>query len=1149
MRGAMSRGGVTGQVWGAAKFVKLLPLLTVVALLAGVPAAVSGQTMPTVRITQTTIDVTEGTDSEAQVTVEISPAPSFVADVTISTMEGTAEAPEDFEQLTQAIQFSSTVTSQTVSVEIKDDLIYEPPENIFVNLSSSDPRIDVVNTGTEIRIENDEVIELALGSEMIIVQEGSTAQQLCVVRSDSGSVIIGSGISFDMHIRFTDPGGALVSGQDNPASVGIAAGSTQWCVDFNTQDVDDTTDVNFELRRTPLHPRDVRLSDRRYTTVRVVDTPDCATNGAVTDPTNLVADCNALLMAKEYLRGTATLNWSDSLAIGSWEGVTLSETPLRVTELNLGGKGLNGTLPSELGELVRLRKLRLTGNSLISGIPTELNSLVRIDEFHLNSNRLSGEIPDLRNLGSSLGTTAIIYFRLGNNELTGDIEDVQLPTERMKELDLSNNSLTGDPSVFLVSIQNSIQYGSLGLTGIRLAGNNFNTCIPLYLVEVLDDRARRLLGEDDVLDPLAGLDHDFANMTCPLVPFVRRPAQDFNALVGAENTNPWGIWSDGETMWVSDEGDDKIYAYDLDTKARYSVKDFDSLGVAGNTSPAGIWSDGTTMWVVNRTGGYLCVVGHDCPTYVKIYAYGLASEDREGEKDFDTLNPPGNRGPNRAPQGIWSDGATMWVGDFIEDSINAYSLETTRREEERDFDTLGPADNSRGIWSDRKTMWVANWSDKKIYAYSLVTKRRDEGRDFDTLVTAGNSSPRGIWSDGETMWVVDSGEDKIYAYYMPTGLSRPVTDSNRITARPVIDPGDVDPARPSVIKPDLCVADIVDPDGGEIELGDTIADSWVGGCPSVTRGGRLAKYYTFNLPITTAAEIAFDSHLDDYLVLRSGGLSGSVVEQDDDDGPGNNSLISGTLKAGEVHHRGHHLLRRRRGGGVHPLGQGRPPHPVRWPRGRHSPRRLHRRRAHHDRQAVAHPAHGHAGNHHRGRRRLRRGHRPARRRPSLGRQRRHRGSGPPQDSLGAVRRHNRRDPRVRELVGPHAGGRAGDTDPTRRRARPEPGPPRPGSPHRQGRGRPAATAVSRRAFIIRHRHVLRRTRRVCLGHHLPKEPRQLRRPGDRPLADRGRGHHRSPHIRPGDPRRHRLPVPGRQLQSQRQRTSAGPAPRPPGHRR
>ena len=92
---------------------------------------------------------------------------------------------------------------------------------------------------------------------------------------------------------------------------------------------------------------------------------------------------------------------------------------------------------------------------------------------------------------------------------------------------------------------------------------------------------------------------------------------------------------------------------------------------------------------------------------------------------------------------------------------------------------------------------------------------------------------------------------------------------------------------------------MVDPDGGEIELGDTITDSWISGCPSVTRGGRLAKYYTFNLPITTSAEIALDSHLDDLPRPPPRRPLGSVVEQDDDDGPGNNSLISGTLKAGK----------------------------------------------------------------------------------------------------------------------------------------------------------------------------------------------------------------------------------------------------------
>ena len=38
---------------------------------------------------------------------------------------------------------------------------------------------------------------------------------------------------------------------------------------------------------------------------------------------------------------------------------------------------------------------------------------------------------------------------------------------------------------------------------------------------------------------------------------------------------------------------DKVYAYDMTTKARDASKDFDTA----NLLPTGIWSDGTTMWV------------------------------------------------------------------------------------------------------------------------------------------------------------------------------------------------------------------------------------------------------------------------------------------------------------------------------------------------------------------------------------------------------------------------------------------------------------------------------------------------------------------------------------------------------------------------
>ena len=228
-----------------------------------------------------------------------------------------------------------------------------------------------------------------------------------------------------------------------------------------------------------------------------------------------------------------------------------------------------------------------------------------------------------------------------------------------------------------------------------------------------------------------------------------KAVDDLDGLLTAGNASPIGIWSDGATIWVADDIDDKIYAYNTDG-TRDSNKDFDTLDAAGNNTPRGIWSDGETMWVADI----------DDET---IYAYRMSDKARDDDKDFDTLDPAGNDNPN----GIWSDGETMWVADFTDNKIYAYNTDGTR-DSDKDFDTLAAGNTRpRGIWSDGETMWVADSSDGKIYAYRVSDRARDGDRDFDTLIAAGNNAPLGIWSDGETMWVADITHDKVYSYNMP----------------------------------------------------------------------------------------------------------------------------------------------------------------------------------------------------------------------------------------------------------------------------------------------------------------------------------------------------------------------------------------------
>ena len=122
----------------------------------------------------------------------------------------------------------------------------------------------------------------------------------------------------------------------------------------------------------------------------------CVSGGAVVDATNtgLVSDCGMLLAARDTLAGTAALNWSADTPIADWTGVALGEASGRVTEILLGGMGLNGRIPTELGSLANLEWLDLSDNRLTGVIPTELGNLSNLQELYLGGNLLTGCVPD-----------------------------------------------------------------------------------------------------------------------------------------------------------------------------------------------------------------------------------------------------------------------------------------------------------------------------------------------------------------------------------------------------------------------------------------------------------------------------------------------------------------------------------------------------------------------------------------------------------------------------------------------------------------------------------------------------------------------------------------------------------------------------------
>ena len=233
-----------------------------------------------------------------------------------------------------------------------------------------------------------------------------------------------------------------------------------------------------------------------------------------------------------------------------------------------------------------------------------------------------------------------------------------------------------------------------------------------------------------------------ARLAQDLAEVQRRSPLDFDDL---SNNVPFGLWSDGATLWSAAWWSGGLVAFDLDTQARLSAQDIATA--SDNPSPTGLWSDGVTLWASDYGGG--------------VYAYRLADGARvPGEDIAAALEEAGND----TPTGLWSDGTTLWVADYFDAHVYAYGLADKARDEAREF-ALADGTKAYGLWSDGTTVWTADFADGRVQAYRLANGRFDASRGYNTS-TVGNSAPVSLWSDGETLWVGDRYDEKLYAYAM-----------------------------------------------------------------------------------------------------------------------------------------------------------------------------------------------------------------------------------------------------------------------------------------------------------------------------------------------------------------------------------------------
>ncbi|KAL5202741.1 hypothetical protein ABZP36_013693 [Zizania latifolia] len=187
---------------------------------------------------------------------------------------------------------------------------------------------------------------------------------------------------------------------------------------------------------------------------------------------------------------------SDDPCSARWDGIHCDENS-RVTELNLFGmniegtlsddignltalrtldlssnRGLGGTLTPAIGNLVQLTKLALIGCSFNGTLPSELGNLSQLEFFALNSNKFTGHIPP------SLGKLSkVTWLDLADNNLTGPIPNSRDHGAGFDQLimaqhfHLNQNMLQG-------SIPDYLFNSSMALKHILLDRNKFGGLIP-----------------------------------------------------------------------------------------------------------------------------------------------------------------------------------------------------------------------------------------------------------------------------------------------------------------------------------------------------------------------------------------------------------------------------------------------------------------------------------------------------------------------------------------------------------------------------------------------------------------------------------------------------------------------------------------------
>ena len=154
-------------------------------------------------------------------------------------------------------------------------------------------------------------------------------------------------------------------------------------------------------------------------------------------------------------------------------------TLIQLQVLRLFHNGLSGPIPSEIGGLVNLTDLNLGMNDLSGTLPEEISHLTKLTEFRADDNDLEGVIP-----AGIVNLTSLIRLNLSSNQLTGSIPNGIGQLTQLETLNLSANQLSGSIPAGIESLTRltRLNLGNNQLTGEIPPGiGNLSSLVELFL--------------------------------------------------------------------------------------------------------------------------------------------------------------------------------------------------------------------------------------------------------------------------------------------------------------------------------------------------------------------------------------------------------------------------------------------------------------------------------------------------------------------------------------------------------------------------------------------------------------------------------------------------------------------------------------------